>query len=129
MTSKKKSEEIIEKEPVIVEEQDILSEKEVEKLKPEEVIEVKSPEVKIKSEKAPKYAVGSIVFVAKDAEADLNGFKLFPQYKKYTYTVEAYDEKTKVYSLRRLNLSLSLKEADIVGPSERAHDPLNRRQF
>jgi hypothetical protein len=129
MTSKKKSEEIIEKEPVIVEEQDILSEKEVEKLKPEEVIEVKAPEVKIKSEKAPKYAVGSIVFVAKDAEADLNGFKLFPQYKKYTYTVEAYDEKTKVYSLRRLNLSLSLKEADIVGPSERAHDPLNRRQF
>ena len=51
MASKKKSEEIIEKEPVIVEEQDILSEKEVEKLKPEEVIEVKAPEVKIKSEK------------------------------------------------------------------------------
>ena len=130
MASKKKPEEIIEKEPVIVEEQNILSEEEVEKLKPEEVIDVKAPEVKIKSEKAaPKYAVGSIVFVAKDAEADLNGFKLFPQYKKYTYTVEAYDEKTKVYSLRRLNLSLSLKEADIVAPSERAHDPLNRRQF
>lgn len=79
--------------------------------------------------KMPKYAVGSIVFVAKNAEADLNGFKLFPQYKKYTYTVEAYDAITEVYSLRRLNLSLRLKEADIVAPDERAHDSLNRRQF
>ena len=79
--------------------------------------------------KMPKYAVGSIVFVAKNAEADLNGFKLFPQYKKYTYTVEAYDAITEVYSLRRLNLSLRLKETDIVAPDERAHDSLNRRQF
>ena len=77
----------------------------------------------------PKYAIGSIVYVSKDAEADLNGFKLFPPYKKYTYTVEAYDAISGVYSLRRLNLSLRLKEADIVAPSERAHDPLNRRQF
>ena len=82
-----------------------------------------------KVEKMPKYAIGSIVFVAKNAEADLNGFKLFPQYKKYTYTVEAYDAITEVYSLRRLNLSLRLKEADIVAPDERAHDSLNRRQF
>ena len=80
-------------------------------------------------EKLPKYSIGSIVYVAKTAQADLNGFKLFPQYKKYTYTVEAYDEDTGVYSLRRLNLSLKLKEADIIAPSERAHDPLNRRQF
>ena len=79
--------------------------------------------------KKPKFAIGSIVFVSKDAEADLNGFKLFPPYKKYTYTVEAYDDITGVYSLRRLNLSLKLKEADIVAPGERAHDPLNRRQF
>ena len=86
--------------------------------------------VKVKNtKKTPKYAIGSIVFVSKEAEADLNGFKLFPPYKKYTYTVEAYDEITGVYSLRRLNLSLKLKEADIVAPSERAHDPLNRRQF
>ena len=76
-----------------------------------------------------KYPIGSIVFVSKDAEADLNGFKLFPPYKKSTYTVEAYNQFTGVYSLRRLNLSLKLKEADIVAPSERAHDPLNRRQF
>ena len=110
----------------------------VEEVKPEEPkVEEKSEQVeeKVKEKskkvetKQPKHKIGSIVFVSRDAEADLNGFKLFPQYKKYTYTVEAYDEKTKVYSLRRLNLSLSLKEADIVGPSERAHDPLNRRQF
>lgn len=80
-------------------------------------------------EKLSKYSIGSIVYVAKTAQADLNGFKLFPQYKKYTYTVEAYDKDTGVYSLRRLNLSLKLKEADIIAPSERAHDPLNRRQF
>ena len=82
-----------------------------------------------KQEKAGKYAIGSIVYVAKDADADLNGFKLFPQYKKYTYTVEAYDEDTGVYSLRRLNLSLKLKEELILAPSERAHDSLNRKQF
>ena len=80
-------------------------------------------------EKKPKYEVGSIVFVAKNADSDLNGFKLFPQYKKYTYTVEAYDEKLEVYTLRKLNLSLSLKECDIVSPEERAHDSLNRAQF
>ena len=80
-------------------------------------------------EKSPKYPIGSIVFVSKDAEADLNGFKLFPPYKKSTYTVEAYNPISDVYSLRRLNLSLKLKEADIVAPSERAHDPVNRRQF
>lgn len=81
------------------------------------------------NKKLPKFAIGSVVFVSKDAQADLNGFKLFPPYKKYTYTVEAYNEDTGVYSLRRLNLSLRLKESDIVAPGERAHDPLNRRQF
>ena len=107
----------------------------VTEVKPEDITEVKAPAVtptpvKAKNtKKTPKYAIGSIVFVSKEAEADLNGFKLFPPYKKYTYTVEAYDEITGVYSLRRLNLSLKLKEADIVAPSERAHDPLNRRQF
>ena len=90
--------------------------------------ETKSKVVKPKT-KSPKYIVGSIVYISKEAEADLNGFKLFPQYKKYTYTVEAYDEISGVYSLRRLNLSLKLKEADIVAPNERAHDSLNRRQF
>lgn len=150
MASKKKvekqptSEEIIEKEPVVVNENDIIPEEEAKNIASEEVTEVKAPEVIVekekkaekKSEKAaksieksPKYSVGSIVYVAKDAEADLNGFKLFPPYKKYTYTVEAYDAILGVYSLRRLNLSLKLKEADIVAPGERAHDPLNRRQF
>lgn len=150
MASKKKvekqptSKEIIEKEPVVINENDIIPEEEAKSITPEEVTEVKAPEVIVekekkaekKSEKAaksieksPKYSVGSIVYVAKDAEADLNGFKLFPPYKKYTYTVEAYDAISGVYSLRRLNLSLKLKEADIVAPGERAHDPLNRRQF
>lgn len=150
MVSKKKttkSKEIVEKEPVAINENDIIPEEEAKNIASEEVTEVKAPEVTVekektekkaekKSEKAaksieksPKYSVGSIVYVAKDAEADLNGFKLFPPYKKYTYTVEAYDAISGVYSLRRLNLSLKLKEADIVAPGERAHDPLNRRQF
>ena len=97
-----------------------------EEIKKEEVKEVKKPE---KKEKTPKYLIGSIVYVSKDADADLNGFKLFPQYKKYTYTVEAYDAKSGVYSLRRLNLSLSLPEALIISPDERAHDMINRKQF
>lgn len=150
MASKKKvekTEKIIENEPVIIEEEAVIAPEEVTELKTEDVMEVEAPEVivekapeeKKKGEKAPKqdkkiaktpkYAVGSIVFVSKEAEADLNGFKLFPPYKKYTYTVEAYDADRDVYSLRRLNLSLKLKEADIVAPGERAHDPLNRRQF
>lgn len=89
----------------------------------------KSQKSEKSEEKKPKYPIGSIVFVSKDAEADLNGFKLFPPYKKSTYTVEAYNPISDVYSLRRLNLSLKLKEADIVAPNERAHDPVNRRQF
>ena len=93
----------------------------------EDVKDVKKEEKK--QEKAGKYAIGSIVYVAKDADADLNGFKLFPQYKKYTYTVEAYDAKSGVYSLRRLNLSLRLPESLIISPDERAHDMINRRQF
>jgi hypothetical protein len=108
-------EEIVEKQEEIVE----TVEKPVEKPKKEEK----------KAEKEPKYKIGSIVYVSRDAEADLNGFKLFPQYKKYTYTVEAYDAISDVYTLRRLNLSLRLKEAFILAPEERAHDSLNRRQF
>ena len=132
MASRKKSvksensEEIVAKVDTPVEE--IVSE-----VKKEETIVEEKPKKTTKKakveEKSPKYSIGSIVYVAKTAQADLNGFKLFPQYKKYTYTVEAYDKDTGVYSLRRLNLSLKLKEADIIAPSERAHDPLNRRQF
>jgi hypothetical protein len=106
------------------------------KIKEPEVIEEKSekiPQEPEKIEKTPKkstkFNVGDIVYIKKDAEADLNGFKLFPQYKKYTYTVEAYDEKSGVYSLRRLNLSLRLQEDLILAPEERAHDSLNRKQF
>ena len=68
-------------------------------------------------------------YIRKDADADLNGFKLFPQYKKYTYTVEAYDDDTGVYTLRKLNLTLNVKESSIVAPDERAHDTINRLQF
>lgn len=135
--------EVIEKEPVVIEEKDVLTENEVKDLEPEEVVEVKAPIVEIKPAKKtkkvektektekvePKYPIGSIVFISKEADADLNGFKLFPQYKKCTYTVEAYDEITGVYSLRRLNLSLRLKEELILAPSERAHDAISKKQF
>lgn len=140
MASKKKSSnsvKITEQEPVIVEEKDILTEEEAKNLEPEEVIEVKAPIVEVKKTKkakkeektGPKYPIGSIVYISKDADADLNGFKLFPQYKKYTYTVEAYDGITGVYSLRRLNLSLRLKEELILAPSEKSDSSLMRRQF
>ena len=140
MASKKKSSnsvKITEQEPVIVEEKDILTEEEAKNLEPEEVIEVKAPIVEVKKKKkakkeektGPKYPIGSIVYISKDADADLNGFKLFPQYKKYTYTVEAYDGITGVYSLRRLNLSLRLKEELILAPSEKSDSSLMRRQF
>lgn len=100
--------------------------------KKEEVKSVEEAEVKeVKKEevKTPKFKTGDIVFISKEADVDLNGFKLFPQYKKYTYTVEAYDEISDVYTLRRLNLSLRLPTRLILAPNERAHDPLHRRQF
>ena len=114
-----KKEEINEEEKITTVEEETTSVEDVKDVKKEEK----------KQEKAGKYAIGSIVYVAKDADADLNGFKLFPQYKKYTYTVEAYDAKLGVYSLRRLNLSLRLPEALIISPDERAHDMINRKQF
>lgn len=117
-----KKEEIATEEEITPIEEEITSVEEVK----EAPVEEKKEE---KKEKAGKYAIGSIVYVSKDADADLNGFKLFPQYKKYTYTVEAYDAKLGVYSLRRLNLSLSLPEALIISPDERAHDMINRKQF
>ena len=145
MASRKKStksEEIVAKTEVPVEEtatevatDEIVSEERPEKEETTVNIEEKpkktqkSQKTQKVEEKKPKYPIGSIVFVSKDAEADLNGFKLFPPYKKSTYTVEAYNPISDVYSLRRLNLSLKLKETDIVAPSERAHDPLNRKQF
>lgn len=119
-------------EPAIVKEKDILTE-EIKDSKSEGVVEIKAPIVKktekVKEKTGPKYKVGSIVYISKEADADLNGFKLFPQYKKYTYTVEAYNGDTGVYSLRRLNLSLRLKEDLILAPSEKSDSPLIRRQF
>ena len=113
-----KKEEINEEEKITSVEEETTSVEDIKDVKKEE-----------KKEKTGKYAIGSIVYVSKDADADLNGFKLFPQYKKYTYTVEAYDAKSGVYSLRRLNLSLSLPESLIISPDERAHDMINRKQF
>ena len=89
----------------------------------------KSKKVEPKKEVTPKYPIGSIVFIAKNADADLNGFKLFPQYKKYTYTVEAYDEKSDVYILRRLNLSLRLQSKFILAPGEKSDSLLVRKQY
>ena len=85
--------EIIEKEPVVIEEKDILTENEVKDLELDEVVEVKAPIVEVKpakkakkAEKAeektknePKYPIGSIVFISKEAKENLNGFKLFPK--------------------------------------------------
>ena len=82
-----------------------------------------------KAKKTNKFDIGDIVYINKSADTDLEGFKLFPQYKKYTYTVEAYDEKSGRYTLRRLNLALHLYEEDIVSPEERHEDSLVRRQF
>ena len=136
MATKKKSTKPVEKTEEIVEKVEEITpevetpvenvEKPVEKTEEAPKVEEKP---KKKAEKEPKHKIGSIVFVSKDAEADLNGFKLFPQYKKYTYTVEAYDAISDVYTLRRLNLSLKLKEAFILAPDEKEHDPLNRKQF
>ena len=85
MTSKKKtvkSDEIVEQDPVIVNKNDIIPEEKAKTLKSDEITDVKAPKVVIEKAKMPKYAVGSIVYLSKDAYADLNGFKLFPQYKK-----------------------------------------------
>jgi enoyl-[acyl-carrier-protein] reductase (NADH) len=126
MPSKKKIEEKIEE---IAENNTETTEQVEEITEQEEKIEESVVENVEKPVEKIKYPVGSIVFVSKDADADLNGFKLFPPYKKYTYTVEAYDENTAVYSLRRLNLSLRLKEADIVAPNEKGNDKIKRIQF
>ena len=70
--------EVIEKEPVVIEEKDVLTENEVKDLEPEEVVEVKAPIVEIKPAKktkkvekaekteivGPKYPIGSIVFIS-----------------------------------------------------------------
>ena len=120
-------EEIKEETPVEEAQVEEVKDAPVEEVK-EEVKEKPKKEKPVKQE-TPKYTIGSIVYVSKDADADLNGFKLFPQYKKYTYTVEAYDEISGVYSLRRLNLSLRLPEALIISPDERAHDMINLKQF
>lgn len=134
MASKKKSrgpvkvptEEILENvnNPVVEEEHLIIETPDIPAKRPNKP--VKEPN---RPAPGPKYPIGSIVFISKNADADLNGFKLFPQYKKYTYTVEAYDDEKSIYSLRRLNLSLKLKEADIVAPSEREASPLARKQY
>jgi len=124
---KEMAKKVTKKEEIATEEEITPVEEVKEEITPVE--EVKEEKTTKKEEKKPKYSIGSIVYVSKDADADLNGFKLFPQYKKYTYTVEAYDAKSGVYSLRRLNLSLSLPEALIISPDERAHDMINRKQF
>lgn len=124
MASKKKTAPKIENTEIIENQEEIITND-----TPKTEEQPKTEKVNKKNEKEPKFKIGSIVFVSKDAEADLNGFKLFPQYKKYTYTVEAYDAISDVYTLRRLNLSLKLKEAFILAPDEKAHDPINRKQF
>lgn len=125
MAAKKNTKKI--EEPEVIEQVTLQEPEKTEE--PEMKTEKSSKKEKSVEAPGPKYGIGSIVFINKEAGADLNGFKLFPQYKKYTYTVEAYDEKSGVYTLRRLNLSLRLPESLILAPEERAHDVLNRKQF
>jgi hypothetical protein len=117
-----------EEEEILTAPEEVATPVEEESVVTEQVI---APKENKKEEKKiePKLKVGDIAFISKDADADLNGFKLFPQYKKYAYTVEAYDAKSDVYTLRRLNLSLKLKGELILAPGERAHDTINRMQF
>lgn len=140
MAAKKKTTKKVVEEEVIVKAEGLEDIEKEAVVMPEPEKEEKTEEPEIKTKKStkkeqsipaprPKYEIGAIVFINKEANADLNGFKLFPQYKKYTYTVEAYDEKSGVYTLRRLNLSLRLTEDLILAPDERAHDMLNRKQF
>lgn len=112
-----------------IEPEQIIEEKEVPQEEAKKIVEKAQEKIEKKKIPESKFKIGDIVFIKKDAEADLNGFKLFPQYKKYTYTVEAYDKSSDVYTLRRLNLSLKLKGELLVAPEERAHDSLNRKQY
>lgn len=101
---------------------------------PEEIketprVEEKPVKVSTKTPKGPKFSIGDIVYISKNAQADLNGFNLFPQYKNNTYTVEAYDAISEAYTLRRLKLLVKLPEEFIQAPDERAHDTINRKQF
>ena len=140
MASKKKPVKKEEIEEVIAPVEEIVEEKEEkieEKVEETPVVEEKieakpekKEEKKKSSAKGPKYPLGSIVYIAKNTLSDLNGFNFsISQYKKETYTVEAYDEDTGVYSVRHLKLLLKLKEAVLVSPDERAHDQINRMQF
>lgn len=101
---------------------------------PEEIketpkVEEKPVKVSTKTAKGPRFNIGDIVYISKNAQADLNGFNLFPQYKNNTYTVEAYDAISEAYTLRRLKLLVKLPEEFIQAPDERAHDTINRKQF
>lgn len=100
-----------------------------EEQKPAPILEEPQSTPVSEEQKQIKYPIGTVVYISKNADADLNGFKLFPQYKKYNYTVEAYEADTGVYTLRKLNLSLRLPESLIIAPNERASDMINRRQF
>ena len=126
LVEEEKIEELAKEEPVIEEkiEEPIIKEEPIVKEK-----KIEKTEEPIIKEKKSKFKIGDIVFISKEAEADLNGFKLFPPYKKGAYTVEAHDAKSGVYSLRRLNLLLALPEKFILAPDERAHDSVNRIQF
>jgi hypothetical protein len=125
MAAKKKNK----KEDIAAEEEVAVVEDAVAVEEPAPVQEEAKEKPTTKQEKEPKYKIGSIVFVSKDVEADLNGFTLFPPYKNSIYTVEAYDGNTGIYSLRSQKLLISLKEVDIVAPHEKEDSSLFRKQF
>ena len=94
------------------------------------IVEEKKVEKPAKQPKIePKFKVGDIVYVEKSINADLEGTPIFPNYKNVTYTVEAYNADTDIYSIRNLKLLLHLKGENLLNPDEVAHDQLNRKQF
>lgn len=126
---------VIDQEEVIIAEPEepavIEPEEEEVKVEPEEEVKVE-PKVKKKSEEsknAPKFKIGDIVYITRNTEADLRGVGLFPQHKKYTYTVEDYNPLTDTYTIRRLNAVLYLRGDHLLSPDEKAHDSLHKAQY
>ena len=79
----------------------------------EDVTEKATIKSKNKAKKS-KLSIGQVVKIAEHVNITLDGFKLFPEYKKGTYIVDNIEKN--IVILRRLNLKLRLYEADILIP-------------
>lgn len=133
MATKKKSKQPTSEQPkTVVESGDILANNETPIIVEPDAPVVIEPEIKKQPEgkkNASKFNIGDIVYISKDTDSDLRGVGLFPQHKKYTYTVEDYNPLTGTYTIRRLNALLHLKGDHLLSPEEKAHDSLNKIQY